>query len=60
MGGPSSGLESTYRNDIDEVASMLEEYHGGHYMIFNVSEERDYDISKFNFRVRTYVCLFWS
>ena len=53
MGAPSSGFEKTYRNDINEVARMLDDYHRGHYMIFNVSE-RKYDVAKFHFRVQTY------
>lgn len=40
MGFPSSGVEALYRNNIDTVARMLDEYHGPHYQIYNLSEVR--------------------
>jgi protein-tyrosine phosphatase len=40
-------------NDIDVVAAYLQKKHGGHYMIWNISEET-YDYSKFNDQVLEY------
>lgn len=36
MAFPASGIEATYRNDIDEVSRMLETYHKNNYMIWNL------------------------
>lgn len=33
MSFPASGVEATYRNNIDEVARVLETLHSGHYII---------------------------
>jgi len=51
MGFPADGMESTYRNNIDDVASMLHKTHPDHFMLFNLSE-RPYDYSKFKLRVQ--------
>ena len=56
MSFPASGLESTYRNSLADVASMLRQNHGSKYMVFNVSERR-YDISKLNNQVKIIVIL---
>jgi protein-tyrosine phosphatase len=53
MAFPGDGVESAYRNWIDDVAAMLEQYHGGHYMIFNLSG-RDYDYTKFRNNVQSW------
>lgn len=50
MGLPSSGMEATYRNDIDTVSRMLNEFHERYYMIWNLSQ-CTYDYSKFDNRV---------
>jgi tensin len=50
MSFPASGLESTYRNSLKDVAKMLQSKHQNNYMVFNVSE-RSYDTSKFNNQV---------
>ena len=50
MGLPSSGLESVYRNKIDEVAQFLDDKHKDHYLIVNLSETT-YDYSKFHGQV---------
>lgn len=34
MGFPSKGIESLWRNDIDEVCAMLNKYHKDHYKIW--------------------------
>ncbi|PRP87367.1 hypothetical protein PROFUN_01629 [Planoprotostelium fungivorum] len=46
MSFPAEGVESTFRNDIDEVAKMLNESHPNAYMIYNLSE-RPYEYNKF-------------
>ncbi|KAL6072071.1 Phosphatidylinositol-3,4,5-trisphosphate 3-phosphatase [Balamuthia mandrillaris] len=53
MALPSEGLEKSYRNNVDDVARLLEEKHLGRYMIYNLSE-RSYDYSKFHNRVHTW------
>ncbi|KAL6068005.1 Tensin-3 [Balamuthia mandrillaris] len=53
MAYPASGIEATYRNDVDDVAQMLNTYHGKHFMIWNLSGRR-YDYSKFNHQVLEY------
>jgi hypothetical protein len=49
MSFPADGVESTYRNHIEEVAAMLQQYHPDHFRIFNLTE-RDYDTYKLNHR----------
>jgi hypothetical protein len=51
MAFPASGLEATYRNDINEVSDMLLSEHNGHFRIYNLTE-RLYDYTKFQWRVR--------
>ena len=47
MGLPATGFESSFRNDADDVAKMLTQYHGNNFMIFNLSEKAyDYDLFK--------------
>jgi len=70
MGMPATGLESAWRNHIDDVARMLLEYHGisfmsntqlfkfilgDQFLIWNLSE-RAYDYDKFQNQVC--VCLY--
>ncbi|XP_073230713.1 tensin-3-like isoform X8 [Porites lutea] len=50
MSFPASGLETTYRNNLREVAKLLQKNHQDKYMVFNLSERR-YDISKLNHQV---------
>ena len=50
MAFPSAGLESAYRNPIDQVADVCRENHGKYFLIFNLSE-RPYDDSKFDKQV---------
>ena len=47
MGLPASGSEAMYRNPIDEVVRFLETHHAERYKVFNLCNERSYDISKF-------------
>jgi len=46
MSFPAEGLESAYRNHIEDVRGMMESQHGGHYTVYNVSE-RAYSESKY-------------
>lgn len=50
MAFPGSGLEATFRNDINEVSRLLKKYHDQSYMIFNLSG-KSYDYSKFDHQV---------
>ena len=50
MGFPSSGLESFWRNGIEDVANMLNKYHQNHFKIWNLSG-RSYDYTKFDNQV---------
>ena len=52
MAYPAEGVESTYRNNIDDVAGMFDAHHKHRYMIFNLSG-RPYDYSKFSHQVST-------
>lgn len=47
MAYPAEGLESIFRNKLDDVAWLLNEKHTDHYLIVNVSN-RKYDFDKFN------------
>ena len=51
MAIPARGLESAWRNDINDVSAMLRRYHNGHYMIWNLSDT-EYDYQKFDDNVR--------
>jgi len=46
MSFPSSGIETIYRNKIDDVVAFVNKYHMDHYKIINLSH-REYDYSKF-------------
>ena len=50
MSYPAKGVESMYRNNIDDVAKFMKRRHGENYYIINVSS-RLYDYSKFGNRV---------
>ena len=47
MGLPATGRESLYRNPIEQVVRFLELHHQGRYKVFNLCNERSYDISHF-------------
>ena len=47
MGFPSSGMESWYRNPVDDVRDFLESRHAGHYRIWNLCSERAYGVGHF-------------
>ncbi|XP_045108422.1 cyclin-G-associated kinase-like isoform X2 [Portunus trituberculatus] len=50
MSYPAEGLESAYRNHVEDVKAVLEGRYPGHYIIYNVSG-RQYMATKFNARV---------
>eukprot|EP00056_Hartaetosiga_gracilis_P010146 m.148788 g.148788 ORF g.148788 m.148788 type:complete len:1155 (-) comp13264_c2_seq1:283-3747(-) len=50
MSFPASGLMATYRNSLNDVASLLNSKYGSHYLVFNVSD-KSYDISKLDHQV---------
>lgn len=56
MGYPSSGAEGVYRNPLDSVQRFFTLRHPQAYMLFNLCSERQYDVSKFQGRVRSYPC----
>ena len=47
MGWPSRGIESLYRNGLDDVKQFLERRHGGHFRIWNLVSEREYGAGHF-------------
>eukprot|EP01129_Flabellula_baltica_P012725 TRINITY_DN5782_c0_g1_i2.p1 TRINITY_DN5782_c0_g1~~TRINITY_DN5782_c0_g1_i2.p1 ORF type:complete len:549 (-),score=98.29 TRINITY_DN5782_c0_g1_i2:433-2079(-) len=47
MSFPAEGVESAYRNDIDDCSVVLNNIHPGKYRVYNLSQ-RTYDYSKFN------------
>jgi len=47
MGFPSVGNESLYRNPLPEVQRFFKERHAGHYKIYNLCSEREYESSCF-------------
>lgn len=47
MALPATGPESIYRNPIESIAKFLEHHHAGKYKVFNLCNERQYDISAF-------------
>lgn len=40
-----------YRNPLSTVKAMLDSRHGGHYKLFNLCSERQYDADKFHCEV---------
>ena len=46
-------LEQAYRNAIEDVSLYLESTHKGHYMVFNLSAEKQYDSSHFKNNVKS-------
>lgn len=54
MGFPSQGMEGMYRNPIDHVQRFFSIRHPGHYKLYNLCSERDYDPAMFEGRVSRY------
>lgn len=50
MSYPAEGLESAYRNHVEDVRGLLDARHRGHYAIYNVSG-RAYSSAKFDCKV---------
>lgn len=51
MGYPAQDIEKLYRNDARTVLKMLNVHHKGHYKLFNLCRERQYDSAMFEGRV---------
>jgi hypothetical protein len=47
MSFPSDGFESAFRHHIDDVSSVIENCHSGHYAVVNLTERR-YHVAKFH------------
>jgi phosphatidylinositol-3,4,5-trisphosphate 3-phosphatase/dual-specificity protein phosphatase PTEN len=54
MAFPGSGLETVYRNSINQVSKFLKERHKGNYLVINLSGKK-YDNNKFDNKVRIYI-----
>ena len=52
MAFPADGVEATYRNNIDHVATLLKEKHKLDFILYNLAN-RPYDCSKFSGQVNT-------
>eukprot|EP01117_Protostelium_nocturnum_P009883 TRINITY_DN3520_c0_g1_i2.p1 TRINITY_DN3520_c0_g1~~TRINITY_DN3520_c0_g1_i2.p1 ORF type:complete len:535 (+),score=143.33 TRINITY_DN3520_c0_g1_i2:333-1937(+) len=50
MSFPAEGMESKYRNNVQHVSAMLNQYHPHAFMIYNLSQ-RSYDYKLFNNQV---------
>ncbi len=53
MSFPADGIESKFKNSIDEVRTYLDTKYMDHYVVINVSQ-RLYRVDKLNDRVRIY------
>jgi len=51
MGYPAQDIEKLYRNDARTVLEFLNQRHPGHYKLFNLCRERQYDSAMFEGRV---------
>ena len=50
MSFPAEGIESTYKNSIDDIRAYLDAKHASNYVVINISQ-RNYRASKLNDRV---------
>jgi phosphatidylinositol-3,4,5-trisphosphate 3-phosphatase and dual-specificity protein phosphatase PTEN len=54
MAFPGSGLETVYRNSINQVSKFLKERHKNNFLVINLSGKK-YDNNKFDNKVRIYI-----
>lgn len=54
MAYPGSGLETVYRNNIEEVSKFLKERHQSSYLVINLSGKK-YNNAKFENKVQIYL-----
>ncbi|KAL4568524.1 hypothetical protein LXL04_024138 [Taraxacum kok-saghyz] len=54
MSFPAERMRAIYRNPMWQVKEVLEMRHSGHYKVFNLCIEQDYDPSHFNDRVERF------
>ncbi|KAI8085614.1 protein-tyrosine phosphatase-like protein [Thamnidium elegans] len=47
MSYPSGGFESFYRNPYPKVKNFLDSRHAGHYKVYNLRREKQYDLNRF-------------
>ncbi|KAF1807786.1 the Pten tumor suppressor [Mucor lusitanicus] len=47
MSYPSEGFEGLYRNPFNQVKKFLDNKHAGHYKVYNLRKEKQYDLSRF-------------
>lgn len=55
MSFPSSGWLALYRNPIEEVARFFKAKHKGHFKIYNLCSERDYEYEYFDYSVTRFM-----
>lgn len=56
MAWPAEGKDKLYRNPAADVKRFLDERHGGgHYRVYNLCSERDYDPALFDGEVEHYL-----
>ena len=54
MSVPSAGMMAMWRNNIEDIKSLLESRHRNAFLIFNLSGEAKYDYEVFNNQVWSY------
>lgn len=62
MGYPANNFEGIYRNQMEQVAKFLDQFHKDHYKIYNLCKERKrchYPTDKFSGDVRIYFMSFF-
>ena len=57
MSFPASGIESLYRNHIDDVEKYIKQRHPDHYFIFNLSGAK-YNYQAFDYRIVIYIYIY--
>ncbi|KAL4184410.1 hypothetical protein AMTRI_Chr10g225440 [Amborella trichopoda] len=54
MSFPAEHMRAMYRNPLWQVKSVLDMRHEGHYKVYNLCAEQNYDVSHFHGRVEVY------